>query len=241
MPHPHGCFYTTSGQLLVPDLACDQVAISEAPHHTLEAHGKQLKCRPGSGPRHLALHPNSKPGSHFTEEMFCTQYCIAEKHAYVLGELDNTVTVHDLTNVSTEPNALPSVSVLPDGCNSSNDASSTVKGPGMCASAILLTPDAHHLYITNRLDTHEAGDAITWLQVSEDGTSLQRGGSIRTGLKNLRGAEIFQVGGQNFVITGARGEKGAVVYQCDDNTGALKEVARNQEVDLPSCFVPMQI
>ena len=75
--HTHGVYFDNSNRFLfVPDLGIDKVLIyrfdpasSEIEANTLDS----LVSTPGAGPRHMAFSPD-------------------EKHAYIVNELDNTVT-----------------------------------------------------------------------------------------------------------------------------------------------------
>lgn len=153
--------------------------------------------------------------------------------AYIVNELENTISIHDLTTTSSPPTT--SYSVLP------SDVTSSTKSQ-MCASSINITSNNRHIYVTNRLESNPKGDAIVWFDISQDGKELTRKGEIRTGLDHPRAAEIFRCenndnhDGKEFYIVGSKTEKGAVVYGIDGNTGELKEVARNMEVLSPSGF-----
>ena len=147
---------------------------------------------------------------------------------YAVNELNNPVSVHDLT----KPDKLPEVhlSVLP------SDASS-VAAKGMNAAAILLSPDDAFIYITNRLEGNEEGDAIVWFSVvSTDASQLSRAGELRTRLDHPRCAELFMHENRHYLIVGSKTQLGAVVYERDVPTGALSEVARNDEIVHPSAF-----
>lgn len=109
----------------------------------------------------------------------------------------------------------------------------------MFASAIMLSEDAQHLYVTNRMENHPQGDSITWYGVSKDGSDLEKLGDIRTGLDHLRGAALFSAQDRSFLVTGSKTGKGAVVLERHKQTGGLTEVARQDEVCFPSCFVPL--
>ena len=146
---------------------------------------------------------------------------------YAINELSNTVSVHDLT----APDELPKVelSVLP------LDASSAAV-EGMNAAAILLSPDDAFIYTTNRLEGNERGDAIVWFSVSKDGSQLTRQGELRTALDHPRCAELFAHEDRHYLIVGSKTQTGAVVYERATQTGALSEVARNDEIVHPSAF-----
>lgn len=145
--------------------------------------------------------------------------------AYIVNELSNTVTIYDL-QASTESAALAEHTVLP------TDA----KAAGLCASAINLTEDGRHLYITNRLENHPDGDAVVWFSTSKDGRELQRQGELRTGLDHPRGAELFDAHGKSYYIVGSKTGRGAVVYERSKVDGDLTEAARNVDVVAPSGF-----
>jgi 6-phosphogluconolactonase len=148
----------------------------------------------------------------------------AGRYAYIINELSNTVSTYRLN--AEGASCVHSTSALPEG----------VSGEGMCAAAILISPDDRFLYISHRLEHHPEGDALVWLEILEEGARVTRRGHIRTGQDNLRGAAISRDG--RFVITGSRKGKGAVLYERDED-GSLRLVARNEHVVMPSCFVEL--
>ncbi len=95
-PHAHGVYFRGE-HLLVPDLGIDKVL-------TFSIDPSTAKCvtlepafwsgTPGSGPRHMAFSPDGK-------------------HAYVVNELDNTITACDLFAAGCTLRALHSVPTLP--------------------------------------------------------------------------------------------------------------------------------
>lgn len=79
-PHAHGVYFQDK-RLHVPDLGLDQVITYSFPLgnvEKMETTGPRWASAPGAGPRHMAFSPDGK-------------------HAYVVNELDNTVTAgtHD--------------------------------------------------------------------------------------------------------------------------------------------------
>ncbi|MGW6745215.1 lactonase family protein [Streptomyces sp. NPDC055025] len=108
-PHAHQVVTDPSGRwILVTDLGTDSVRISalDPASGQLTAHGETV-LRPGTGPRHLAFHP-------------------AGGHAYVLNELEPTLTVcrWDAGTGVLEP--VGEVPVLPDGVEVASYASEVV-------------------------------------------------------------------------------------------------------------------
>lgn len=230
-PHPHGCYYTADGQLWVPDLGCDGVRrLSDS---------ALLRSAPGAGPRHqvirgrrsVAFTPVSRLRSFMLKHGVLPQ---TDSKAYVVNELDNTVSVYSLERAapSVALSPIQTHSVLPEECQALN-------GRGMSAAEVLLSPDGRHLYVTNRDEGHEQGDAVVHFRVANDGLELTKTSEVRTGLNHLRGAELLETQKKVYLITGSRVGKGAVVYACDSETGLLSEVARNREVVQPSCFTPL--
>ena len=98
-PHAHGVHLDPAGKLLaVPDLGLDKVML-----YRLDAEAGTLKpcdppaaeVAPGSGPRHLAFHPNGQ-------------------HAYVINEMSNTVTAFDHDAESGKLTPTQVISTLPE-------------------------------------------------------------------------------------------------------------------------------
>lgn len=98
-PHPHMVLPTDGDLLYVPDLGTDTVVVYQldAPTGTITQTGA-IALPPGSGPRHMAMHPS-------------------RSFAFVVGELDSTVTCLQLrggsgqvrARVSTLPESYPGV------------------------------------------------------------------------------------------------------------------------------------
>lgn len=225
--HPHGCYFTDAGDILVPDLGCDCIRYLGT--------DRQIKALAGSGPRHLvvegALAAMPREGS-FRLPLLRSEPPLLGSTVYAINELDNTVTVHKADGSEVDPQKLERHSILADDC-------CKPKGQGMTASEIMLSSDKRHLYLTNREEGHPRGDTIAHFTLSDDGARLTKASEVRAELNHLRGAELFEAGGQGYLITGSRTGKGAVVYLRDAATGALSEVVRNAEVFQPSCFVPL--
>ena len=111
--------------VLVNDLGLDRIHIFRLDHSTarLTPHG-EWHAAPGSGPRHLALHPNG----HWI-------YCIHELNSTVVL-LDWNATEGTLTTIG-QP-----ISTLPPG----------VDAAGKRASELAFSHDFQHLYASNRVE-----------------------------------------------------------------------------------------
>ncbi|WP_327321929.1 lactonase family protein [Streptomyces sp. NBC_01210] len=142
-PHAHQVLPDPTGRwVLSVDLGTDsvRVCVLDPESGELTEHG-ETALRPGTGPRHLAFHP-------------------AGGHAYVLNELEPTLTVcrWDADSGVLEP--LGETPVLPDGA----------AGPSY-PSAVVVSHDGRHVWAANRghdsiavlaLDkTHEKAELIT--------------------------------------------------------------------------------
>jgi 6-phosphogluconolactonase len=123
-PHAHSIVLDAANRYaLAADLGIDKVMV----YHLDAEHGKLLpndpsfaRCEPGSGPRHIAFHPNGK-------------------YVYVIEELSSTIELfaYDAELGTLKP--LQRVSTLPEG----------FQGRSMCAD-IHVHPSGRFLYGSNR-------------------------------------------------------------------------------------------
>lgn len=97
-PHPHNLALTSDNRfVLVPDLGLDQILVYrfDAAHGTLMPNNPPFaKIAPGSGPRHVAFHPNGKM-------------------VYVVSELASTLTAYSFDSATGGLNQVQSISALP--------------------------------------------------------------------------------------------------------------------------------
>ncbi|MFD0896031.1 lactonase family protein [Luteolibacter ambystomatis] len=119
-PHAHGVYFTkANNRLYIPDLGLDKVWV-----HPFDAATSKLgeptftSTEPGAGPRHMA----------FTAD---------EKHAYIIDELDNTITACRNTDGKLEP--IQRIGTLPEGWSGENTT-----------AEIEISPDGRFVYGSNR-------------------------------------------------------------------------------------------
>jgi 6-phosphogluconolactonase len=131
-PHAHGIYLDPAERFaLAPDLGADRVFVYrfDGAKGTLEPHGAGT-LEPGSGPRHLAFHPNGK-------------------HVYVINELASTITVFSWDADEGALAAVQTISCLPAGFSGT---SSTAE--------VAVSPDGRFVYGSNRGDDSLAVFAV---------------------------------------------------------------------------------
>lgn len=112
-PHAHGVHLDGSGTLLaVPDLGLDKILLYrfEANGALKASHPDHADVAPGSGPRHLAWHPDGK-------------------HAYVINEMASTVTALDYDREKGSLATTQTVTTLPEGYHGDSSTAEVVVHP----------------------------------------------------------------------------------------------------------------
>lgn len=121
-PHPHSVISDGSGKhILVCDLGIDQVVIYRLEEGKLSKH-RELQLPPGSGPRHLAVHPTGQ-------------------WIYLANELNSTVTVFQNDEQDADLRILQHISSLPEQYISGSDDT---------VADIHVSPCGKFLYASNR-------------------------------------------------------------------------------------------
>jgi 6-phosphogluconolactonase len=131
-PHAHGIYLDPAARFaLAPDLGADRVFVYrfDAAKGTLEPHGAGTP-EPGSGPRHLAFHPNGKS-------------------VYVINELTSTITVFSWDAEKGVLTAVQTVSCLPAGFSGKS-----------WTAEVAVSPDGRFVYGSNRGDDSLAVFAV---------------------------------------------------------------------------------
>jgi 6-phosphogluconolactonase len=153
----------------------------------------------GAGPRHLTFHPS-------------------KKHAYVINELLNSVTVFDYTADSGALTERQTIPTLPKDFT----------GTSHCAD-VKVTPDGRHLYGTNR-----GHDSIACYAIGADGklTLVAIEPSLGKGPQNL----AITPDGQWLLCANMPGNNVAV-FRIDPKTGRLKSAGEPVTQTSPSCIM----
>ncbi|WP_337176609.1 lactonase family protein [Paludisphaera sp.] len=201
-PFAHSAtFDLTGSRVLVADLGIDQVLVYDVDPAAgaltpLDPPG--VKISPGSGPRHLAWHPSGK-------------------HAYVINELKNTVTVLEYDAEAGTLKVIQTVSTLPGDFD----------GTSHCA-AISVHPSGNFVYGSNR-----GHDSLAVFTVDPATGTLTPSGWTPTGGKNPRDFAIDPTG--RWLLAENQDSDSILVFKIDQATGALTATGEPVSIPKPVC------
>ncbi len=161
------------------------------------------KLKPGSGPRHLAFHPNGK-------------------FAYVLSEMESSVTAFSYQSKTGAMASLQTISALPADYSGTKEA-----------AEIAVHPSGKFLYTSNR-----GHDSIAVFAIDEKKGTLKSLGQVLTGGKTPRHFAIDPRG--NYLLAENQESNNIVIFHIDAATGNLTPTGQTIEVPSPVCitFVP---
>lgn len=203
-PHAHQAVISPDNRFLyVPDLGLDQIRI-----YRLDAANTRLvqndpafvTGRPGAGPRHIAFHP---------------QY----PFAYLLNELDSTITVFSHDRGSGDLISRQHVTTLPPDFAASN-----------LASEIEVDSTGQFVYASNR-----GHDSIAVFAIGNSGTALKLIEIVSSQGKYPRAFKIDPTG--RFLFVGAQKSDQAVIFTRDAADGKIAPTAERFDMPSPVCFV----
>lgn len=158
-----------------------------------------VSVKPGAGPRHIALHPNGRA-------------------AYVLNELDATVTSFALDPRRGTLQELETVPTLPAG----------FKAPNTSAD-IHVAPGGKFLYCSNR-----GHDSIAAFRIEAGTGRLTLLGHTPTAGRTPRNFAIDPTG--SFLLAANQKSDTVVTFRLDPQTGALNPTGHKAEVPTPVCL-----
>lgn len=187
--------------VLANDLGTDKISIykydKNAPEKALELK-ERITVKQGSGPRHLAF---SKDG----------------KFAYLLQELDGTLTVFKYKNGSLKQ--LQETIVVAKDFKGENSAAD-----------IHISPNGRFLYATNRGEAN----TINVFAINKKGT-LDLVNQVSTKGKGPRNFTIDPTG--KFLLVGHQYTNEIVIFKMDETTGKLSDTGKRIELCAPVCLV----
>lgn len=203
-PHAHSVNLDPAGKFLfAADLGLDKILIYRYDDLTgrLESNDPPFAAvTPGAGPRHFTFHPSG---------IF----------AYVVNELDSTVTVfkYDPTKGFLEP--IQTLGTLPD----------TFKGENTTAE-IRAHPSGRFVYASNR-----GHDSIAVFSVEQATGRLKSLGQTSTEGKVPRN---FNISPDGRFLLAANQESGTVIaFPVNTDTGALEKACSRMEIPAPVCVL----
>jgi 6-phosphogluconolactonase len=206
-PHAHAAYFDAANRFVfVPDLGLDKVMI----YRFDAAQGKLVPndpawvaMAPGAGPRHLAFHPNGR-------------------YAYVINEINSTVTAlaYDAARGTLKP--LESVSTLPEGFE------------GKSATAeVAIHPSGKFLYGSNR-----GHDSIAAFAIDAETGKLRPIGHEPTQGKSPRNFAIDPTG--TYLLAANQDGNNVVVFRIDAQSGKLQATGHSIKVAAPVCVEMMK-
>lgn len=200
-PHAHSIQPDPSGQYaVVCDLGLDQIIVYRLEEGRLVTH-REMDQPPGAGPRHLVFHPNSK-------------------WAYVINELDNTVTAFLYDERRGEFTTVQHISTLPEGH----------KGEGTAAD-IRVSPCGRFLYASNRGD-----DSIVLYHIDQESGKLEAVEWTSTIGQTPRNFNILPGG---ILVVANQDSNNLVGFQISEEDGRLTPNRFKLELPRPVCIAPV--
>jgi len=201
-PHAHSVNFDATGRyLIVADLGIDKLMVYKREGGTFIANDPAFaEVAPGGGPRHFAFHP-TRP------------------YAYVVNELDNTVTAFrwDVKTGTLDNNG--TVPTLPDDFEGENSTAD-----------IEVHPSGKFVYASNR-----GHDSIAVFAVDESTGQLTPQGQTKSG--GVRPRNFTQSPNGKFLLAAHQDTDDIFVFAIDAETGALTPTGVKVEVPSPVCLV----
>lgn len=202
--HAHWADFDPSGRVVAAcDLGADKVFLYRFDART----GKLVpdpaqaffQTKPGAGPRHLVFHPNGR-------------------FAYVINELDATITALKYDPSRGSLTEIQSVSTLPTGWT----------GENTCAE-IQISPDGRFLYGSNR-----GHDSIVSYHVDPATGRLSLIEHTSSGGKGPRNFVIDPTG--RLILVANQRSDNIVIFAVDRNTGRLSSTGNTSALPSPVCL-----
>lgn len=201
-PHPHSIDVSPDNHFaVVDDLGLDQVIAYQfdgAKGSLSQNPLVSIKAEPGAGPRHLAFHPSGK-------------------FAYVINEMQSTVTAFAYDAAGGALRSLQTISTLPEDFTGHNDN-----------AEVQVHPSGKFLYASNR-----GHDSIAVFAIDRRRGTLTLVENIPTGGKIPRSFAIDPTG--SFLLAANQKSDNVVVFRIETRTGHLTPTDQMLEVGAPVC------
>lgn len=207
-PHPHMVLFDGTGQrLLATDLGTDRINAFTLADGQLSLLGR-TSVAPGSGPRHLALHPS-------------------QRFLYVVNELDATVAGFSYDAASGKVGEQRQrVSTVPEGYAGQKNA-----------AALVMHPSGQFLYASNRRlkSDHPMADSIAAFRIDPSNGALTPLQHWSEGLRFPR-ALAMAPGGSHLYALSQKGDT-VLRLRIDPASGRLDQPVQVAQVPAPVCLV----
>lgn len=201
--HPHMIPFDPSGRFVViPDKGLDGIFVYRVQNNNAKLEVTQVsmvKAREGAGPRHIVFTPDTR-------------------HAYVVNELDSSVTGYAYEADRGALTAKEILSTLP----------STFTGNSR-AAAIVMAPSGKYLYVSNR-----GHDSVATFAINGSGEFVAQGHTPSQGRKP-RFMNLTPDGSRLFVAN--EETDNIVAFDVDRNSGGLTENGHVIKTGSPVCMI----
>jgi 6-phosphogluconolactonase len=201
-PHAHSINASPDNRFaFVADLGTDKVMIYKLDTKKgtiVKNNPPYAKVKPGAGPRHFSFHPNGK-------------------YAYVINELDCTITAFAYEPASGALNDIQTITTLPKDFNGSNT----------CAE-VRVHPNGKFLYGSNR-----GHDSIAVYRIDVAKGTLTFVEHETADITTPRNFNIDPTG--KFCLVANQGSNSVVVFRIDQKTGALEPAGHKVSIGRPVC------
>ncbi len=206
-PHAHSMNFSPDERFVfAADLGLDKIMIYKLDPATgkLEANTPEFaKVKPGAGPRHFTFSPDGR-------------------FAYVINELDETITAYAYDAKSGTLTEIQQISTLPEN----------FKGVSWCAE-VRVHPNGKFLYGSNR-----GHDSIVIFKRDPEKGILMLAGFQSAGIKNPRNFNLDSSG--RFCVVANQDSDSVCAFKVNHETGALEPVGNSISIGNPACvrFIP---
>ena len=202
--YTHGVYFDNANRFLfAPDLGADKTVIYKFDPATSELSTNEaadFKAPPGSGPRHLAFSPD-------------------EKHAYIINELTNTVSVAGFGQDTGALTEIQTINTLPDDFTGNNTT-----------AEIEVHPNGNFVYGSNR-----GHDSIVVYKRDPETGKLTLVQHAPCGGKAPRHFKIHPSG--KWLVCGHQDSDTISVLPLDPETGMLGEPTSTVKAPKPICIL----
>jgi 6-phosphogluconolactonase len=203
-PHAHNVVLDRANRhAFVVDLGLDKIMIYRFDSRSGKLTPNSapwVKLKPGAGPRHFTFHPN-------------------DRFAYVINELDSTLTAFNYDSGSGSLKELQTVSTLPMGFSGENTSAD-----------VHVSPSGKFLYGSNR-----GHDSIVVFSIDQNTGRLTFVEHVSTEGKTPRNFTIDPTGA--FLLAANQKSDNVVTFKIDATSGRLRRTGHVAEIPTPVCLV----